>query len=364
VIDVAKGLSILLVLLGHSHIFPNEVNRAFSSFRMPFFFFLSGIFFSTKGSFRLMFFLRSDSLLKPYFVTLFIAACLSNDFTGGAFGHRLIEILYGVGDSIHWPWSPLWFLPHLWLLFIVSYIFVHFRFSRENSPYWNFSVFLLLMLIAHITTKNSPEQSYLMLGGYVDVYRLPMIKAYGLPMSAEIIPVSLTFFLAGHHLKEQVKNFSPSLIVLSLCITGFILLYFFANIFVDLNHSVYRNCITAPLSAFCGIYFSLSLAYYLDKIEAAAKVIGYIGSKSLFLLLFHGFFMNWVTLAFASKSWPVSLTASVIAIVGSLLIAKIVYSSDILSLFFLPFKNNLLFQAVAAKKFFRGGNLKSYEDDE
>ena len=47
-IDIAKGISIILVAFAHSKLRPYlpELNNALSLFRMPLFFFLSGIFFS------------------------------------------------------------------------------------------------------------------------------------------------------------------------------------------------------------------------------------------------------------------------------------------------------------------------------
>ena len=336
-IDVAKGLSILLVVLGHSHILDTEVNRAFSSFRMPFFFFISGIFFRYKESFRTFAFSKSDSLLKPYFITLIIAA-LVDGFDNGAYWSRLVSILYGVGNTIKWPWSPLWFLPHLWLVFISSYFLIQFKIYKKEAHYLNVLLFVLLLFIGHLTTKSSPDQDYIHLGSYVE--------KYGLPLSAEILPISLIFFLLGHTLREKVKIFIPSLLIFSLCIAIFVISHNYFDIYVDLNHRVYRNVFTAMLVAICGMYFSLSLSYYIEKLTPVASVMAYIGSRSLFILVFHGIFMTWFNTYFGNENWFVASLSYFFSIVCCLLVSLLIYSNNYLSFIFTSTKNNPLLQRI------------------
>lgn len=54
-VDIAKGIAIVLMILGHSSL-PNTIQNWIYSFHMPFFFFISGVL--TKGSVRCS---KSDS---------------------------------------------------------------------------------------------------------------------------------------------------------------------------------------------------------------------------------------------------------------------------------------------------------------
>ena len=338
-IDVAKGLSILLVVLGHSHILDQlkEVNRALSSFRMPFFFFLSGIFFKPQNSFWQTCLSKFDSLLKPYFFTLFVVACLGGNLSL----ERMAEILYGVGKTIKWPWSPNWFLPHLWLLFIFSWLFIRFRVYRDNNPRWNICILLFLLAVTPYTMGMFWEQNCAVFG--------TSMTLYGLPFSADIVPVSLFFFLLGYSLKEKVKIFKPSLVLFAASFAAFVLSHVFLDIYVSLNGRVYRTVAAATFVAVCGIYFSLSLAYFLDKIEPVAKIFRYVGSRSLFLLLFHGYFMVWFYGEFNTRFPAAPMLSFLFAILVSLGLAKIIYVSNVLSLFFRPVKNNKLLQTIIVR---------------
>lgn len=340
-VDVAKGLSILLVVLGHSHILDTDVNRAFSSFRIPFFFFLSGIFFRYTGTLRSIFFSKSDSLLKPYFITLLIVACFNN-FADGMFWHRLIEILYGVGDTIKWPWSPLWFLPHLWLLFMSSYFLIRSNLYKKDSKYHNVPLFVFLLFAGNLITRTSPNQDYFTFGSYVE--------AYGLPFSAEILPISLIFFLLGHTYRKKVKSFTPSFLIFPLCFAIFVISHLYFDIYVDLNHRVYRNVLTALLVANCGIYFSLSISYFINRINPIANIMAYIGSRSLFVLLFHGFFMTWFNMKIGNQFWFTPILSYCLSIVSCLFLSMIAYSNDYLSLIFISVPKNPLFQKIVSAR--------------
>ena len=63
--DIAKGIGIILVVIGHQNI-PHSVTNWIFSFHMPLFFILSGFFFSSKKKFYEIFKRRVKSLIIPY----------------------------------------------------------------------------------------------------------------------------------------------------------------------------------------------------------------------------------------------------------------------------------------------------------
>jgi polysaccharide biosynthesis protein PslL len=72
-VDVAKGIGIILVVLGHNWIVLHEKNdlfRVIFSFHVPLFFFISGLFLKDREGIKDFLISKSDSLLKPYFVVL------------------------------------------------------------------------------------------------------------------------------------------------------------------------------------------------------------------------------------------------------------------------------------------------------
>ena len=87
-IDIAKGIGMLLVVAGHSWLVIRNKGELFNviySFHMPFFFLLSGLFFSSALPFGRLLLRRSDSLLKPYFVTCSYSGLLITSSSRSAF---------------------------------------------------------------------------------------------------------------------------------------------------------------------------------------------------------------------------------------------------------------------------------------
>src|SRR5690242_7681593 len=115
-LDAAKGIGILLVVLGHNHIkleYP-LIYQVVYSFHMPFFFLLSGMFFKPGYGLVELVRRRFNSLLRPYIAYLVVVYVGSIFFTKidlpTIFG-RILKALYAGPNTLEWV--PLWFLPHL-----------------------------------------------------------------------------------------------------------------------------------------------------------------------------------------------------------------------------------------------------------
>ncbi|MET0067348.1 MAG: acyltransferase family protein [Candidatus Thiodiazotropha sp.] len=278
-VDVAKGMSILLVAFHHSqvaHIY-TDVTHAMGLFRMPLFFFLSGVFFSAVAAPRDFIAHKTEALLKPYFVTLGILL-LTTILLGreGALKEAL-GILYGTGYTIRW--IPMWFLTHLWALFMVSYLLV--RMLRLDSRYgWFQLIFCAGLILLGVLSLDLIRDRSVTLFGHA--YPLP-----GLPFSVDFICLSMAFFLAGHFLSQRVKAFVPSPWVMAVMGAAFFSVVLFTQAYTDLNTRSYREPLMATLAAFAGIYLMLSCAYYFSRVSRIRAFFKAFGSASLFILIFH-----------------------------------------------------------------------------
>jgi fucose 4-O-acetylase-like acetyltransferase len=106
-LDVARGIGILLVVLGHNDFGAISAffHRVIYSFHIPLFFFLSGYFINTSLSFFDYFKKRFHSVLKPYLFTIFLIYFASVSFEKMGFQAamgRIIKSLYGSIDYIDW----------------------------------------------------------------------------------------------------------------------------------------------------------------------------------------------------------------------------------------------------------------------
>ena len=68
-IDVAKGIAMILVIIGHITILPTWLYAWINSFHMPLFFFLSGMVYNPNkyDKFRDFFKAKFKGLIVPYF---------------------------------------------------------------------------------------------------------------------------------------------------------------------------------------------------------------------------------------------------------------------------------------------------------
>ena len=186
-VDVARGLGIALVVLGHNplvlHGPTGEPFRVIYSFHMPLFFFLSGTFFNARRPWWESALGRADALLKPYVVTLLAFAFADLLLGGQEFWMHLLRMAYATGEALQSGWVPLWFLPHLFVLSLVGWCALRALGRRTALVRWTWTAALLVAGVASIDLAWRREVS--IFGAQI---ALP-----GLPFSVDLLPVTLSF---------------------------------------------------------------------------------------------------------------------------------------------------------------------------
>lgn len=122
-IDLMKGFCIIMVVLLHCGFFTGKlaiINEYLKLFRMPLYFFLSGLFFKTYGGFVPFIIKKTNNLIIPY---LFFSLLYIIYFTISA--HERIDYLswkyyfFGFIEPYNYP---LWFLRSLFISYILYYV--------------------------------------------------------------------------------------------------------------------------------------------------------------------------------------------------------------------------------------------------
>lgn len=338
-IDIAKGIGILLVVLGHNSIFfENQNSKLFNiifSFHLPLFLFLSGLFFKTDIKLKGLILNKLDSLIKPYFTTLIIMMIYFCFFTKDySILHYLATIIYS-SQTIPEPWGPLWFITYLFAVAIFSWLFI--KVTKLSSIRMIFQSFFMIALLIfgfciHLVFWQRPISLY----GFST--ELP-----GLPFSIDIVCIGAFFFLLGFLLKQEVINFRIQAKYFLSFLGLFCLCHYYFNYTIDLNLRKYDNLIISTLEALCGIYIVLCVSSWMSKYQVITKIFAYIGSGSLFILIFHYLFQSETTSFFAHYYQTNYFTEFCAFIIGStipLLLWELVKRNDYLSLLFLPLKSN------------------------
>ena len=337
VIDIAKGMSILFVALFHTHLcrdYPSLLDPS-TLFRMPLFFFLSGVFFSYAKAARPFLFKITDALLKPYF---FVSFCIfivhvSLNISPAPLAH-FIGIFYGIGQTLPLGWGPCWFLTHLFAIYCAVYLLFKYahlaRFSTFALTLVSLSIILLWPFFHSLLPKIN-------IGFYRELASLP-----ALPFSLDLLPFSAGYFLLGFLLKDAVKKFHPSNLQLTLSTGTFLLIALFAHIKLDLNSRIFQNPLLSMLGGLSGIYLMLCIAYFANKSRYFTAFFCLFGRASLFILLFHFFIYAKLSAYLLAKfsaqihSVVIYLIAYLFAISIPLLIRYIAMKNMVLAKAFFP----------------------------
>lgn len=342
-IDMAKGMSIVMVAFAHSPlrlVFP-EANDVMRLFRLPLFFFLSGVFLAITPSWQDYLVKKADALLKPYFVTQFLflaAALLVGEVV--SFGD-VAGVVYGNGPTIRDV--PMWYLTHLWALFVAACLLARFTPIERSSPAVKASIILALFLFGALSVDWFWGRP-VFFGEFEAI--LP-----GLPFSIDVLPVSLAFFLAGHFLAAQVKVFKPDpvLFVVAVVATWYVAMNMDTRI--NLNSRVFHEPLLATLAAFVGIYLMLAVSYWFSKVSLLRRMILPFGVSSLFILIFHGPVAN-RSLQVINHIGSIENQEAAIAftfllgVVVPIYLRKLVKRSTFLSYFYLPRKPSATLQSA------------------
>jgi polysaccharide biosynthesis protein PslL len=283
-IDVVKGIGILLVVFGHNWISLNgnhEIFRVIFSFHMPLFFFLSGIFLKESTSFQVFLKSRTDTLLKPYFVVLaalgttqLLWAIIKGSVTTKKL-YYFVGLVYGTGKTI--SWAPFWFLPHLFISSFFALIIL--KIIKRRSWTTFISIVMLSIGIHFIDAFYRPDLTNI---GSISINHLP-----GLPWSLDLLPITSSFIVFGYLLRDWVKKMAFNQIGFLLSIIIFSCLHYYFDETIDLNERIYGNASISTLQAAIGIYLTISIASIIQNYSRLQKPLAYLGSGTLFILMFH-----------------------------------------------------------------------------
>ncbi|WP_460033583.1 acyltransferase family protein [Megalodesulfovibrio paquesii] len=253
-VDHAKGVAIILVILGHLEI-PELWKDIIYSFHMQWFFFLSGYFFPKDKEFKRLLAVRAQSLLLPYVVfglMLFgielLRGALANNLESAAYA-GLVNFLTG---------GMFWFLPVLFFTTLAAYGICHIVDIK-----W-YPVLILLLGLLH---------------GFVQPYR----QILGIGIFVHVVP-GVLYFLFGYYFKRYVGRPSAWSGLIYAFIYSVVLYLGDGKFGLQTIVSV-SNIPYAYSLAFSGI---LAMNALCAKLPVNSLLV-FLGQNSLLLYLLHGY---------------------------------------------------------------------------
>lgn len=293
-IDVARGIAIILIILGHTIVHSSNCEMIYKfiySFHVVLFFILSGYVFKRNEKFYKFVVNKFMRIMIPYFIwaILFLIPYMllgkeiaNNLETNSSFElfTQIKNIIIGNGNNNALKQnSSLWFLPALFSMNIIYYWIIGFI---EERPKYRFKLLLLLFII-----------------GYISSNLFKVTLPWGLKTVLDIG----VFFYIGFLLKTYDKiplnvNKRKSLIwICLLLIIGIFSCLANVNVVscIQYNYGSYILAISSGLS--------LSLVIILISRFVNNKIIEYIGKNTMGILIFHKI----VVLLFQTKFGKISV---------------------------------------------------------
>ena len=280
-VDIAKGIGITLVVMGHNDfaLISPFAHKLIYSFHMPMFFFMSGMFFKPDIPFWTFVHQRFNRVLRPFLFMLLFIFFTSISFSKVSIleaSRRLVKAMYGSGQYL--DWVQLWFLPHLFVVSLFAYLFI--RALRQPLLIRLRWAVLVVLYIIGVFSINLFYPFELSLPG-------KDFTLYGLPFSLDLVLISGFFFILAYELNQiRYASFleSPWTLIISALMLIFLVWYFPAKI--DFNIRWFDSLPINTIEALLGIFFILALSKHLAQIGWLSTLFKYIGQASLIILIF------------------------------------------------------------------------------
>lgn len=333
-IDVTRGLCILLVVVGHNQALtaPDSLGNALlAAFRMPLLFFIAGTFFRPETPLAALAREKAHALVKPFVVMALLHAPFRIMWWGADPAEYALGILSGSGSYLPWIYA-LWFLPHLWLVFMAAWgidkVFKHNHLKNAEK---------LLVLGALLMGGTLLLPVFWMRP--IQILETPMMLK-GLPLSADLLPISLFYFFVGHLFKELFHRAAFRWQTTTLALVAFAGIFALYNPRTGLFSRLYTDLLACTATAFAGIVLLTQLASLLSTWETARRYLARCGIDSLFILLFHSPIQSMAIKILHLAGWPLSSVTGwvgfAISVLCSLALARVIRSTPALGWLFLP----------------------------
>lgn len=265
-LDIAKGLGILAVILGHCHL-PELVWNSIYSWHMPIFFVIAGYFYREQPFYTLIKG-KSRALLIPYLYTCIVIALIEGAKSGmihhsvwvairdwllaGAYGSY-----FGVKIGLNFI-GPIWFLPALFFALLLLHFSLKFKYS--------YACIFVLFFIGYYESRL-----FIGLPGSINQGMISLPYTY------------VGFIIKKYNLIPTLVNkhvFFPLLIIWSVGIMG-------GYGHIDINTIYFGKGIGDFLFTIIAVLVFFNFSFIFQDVKIVEKILSFIGRNSLKILCFH-----------------------------------------------------------------------------
>ena len=284
-IDVARGISLFFVILGHLVVDSTTIFNWIFSFHMPIFFILSGMCFNSEKYNSFLEFVKEKfkKRIIPYiaFTIFAIFMCFIIPSWKAIIGSKnaliVLEEIFYYGQPEALRMGAIWFLVALFfseiILFLLNKFFKHFNLNK----YLKFIIYIILALIGN---------QILNILNLVNIERLPFKIDTAITAS---VFMGIGYELNKINIFEKIKKYKVIGAII-LLVVGYITSYL--NGYVNICNCSYGNIFLYYISALCGGIAIYLIAQKLEKSE----YLQFYGKNSLFMFAIHFYLILYFTL--------------------------------------------------------------------
>lgn len=304
VIDVARGIAIVLVVIGHNHALSSSAPAAIDAlflFHVPLFFLLSGLVQRPQtlpASARHL----ARRLLLPFLAAGLLVGTVKCVTRDGSFADLLVGMAWATGQTL--PWSHLWFLPALFLALLGTQLL---RRAPGGPHRWVTASLLAAAVAFSMPALAGPDMS-------ARGFPLPV----GWPWSLDLLPYCLPFVWLGAWLNDSPRARAVVESPWTMAVAA-MLFVFCLGARVDLNLRVFTPPYLAMLAAIAGCALSLAVARGLATMRAPRALLSAVGRHTLAIFLLHVSIQK--ALLGGADSWMAGVVSATAAIVIPMLLS-------------------------------------------
>ena len=297
VLDIAKGLGIIFMVLGHAGC-PYPIKKFICFFHMPLFFIISGyvfkdIYFTNFENVKLLFFKRIKSLYLPYVFCNLIYVLFNNFFIKINFytvNSKFLLSEYGNEFGL----SEILSLKDL--VIKIFYIFLFSGGSQLGGATWFlrtlfwitigfcFFAFILKKLI-----KN--EKIFYIIGALICIICL-LIGFYFSNINFNFYNIGTMFsvillFYIGFIYKEKFNFIKIDFLKFILSFIVLLLFCFILNKYYIIVQNFYYNPVFLISTSIAGFIFTMYISEFISKLRFLSNILDYIGQNTISILCLH-----------------------------------------------------------------------------
>lgn len=271
-IDVAKGITIVLMIIGHSVTFGSLTRNIIYSFHMPLFFVLAGytlsnndLYSSTKKDFK--------RLIVPIFITLMIDALLSivilKSSVFSAILFNLYKLVWGNCDN---------YGPNEGALYSTEFIGLF--------VLW-FFIALFLGKVFYRMMCNKIKKHRMIILLVMSFIAMEIGTVIWLPYCIDLIPIVMVFLEFGQLLKNKADMECKKWSVVGVAAL-FLWIYFVVeeDIYIEIAARIYKGSVLGILVAFLGCIVMIQVSQSVENL-CISKPFIFFGRNSLDLVCIH-----------------------------------------------------------------------------